>query len=120
MTASLTATGRVAQAPQATVVIQGERAGTPFAFTRLAVHVPDSSRDAPAGRRETLWLRLVGFDAVAGVIEGLRKGDQVRVAGTLRWNAFTGRDGVQRGSWECLAESVERVGKAKDTDAGTG
>jgi single-stranded DNA-binding protein len=56
-------------------------------------------------------VRLVAFEDLAGRLsKTLRKGDEVRAEGTIRFERWNDREGFQRTGLALIAEKVEKIG----------
>lgn len=98
--ASIAASGRVGRDGERILT----RTGAAMAKASIAVDVEREreGEDAP----QPMWLSLLGFGRVADAVAALRKGDPVRCIGRLERSHYTGRDGQERESWQCVCESV--------------
>ena len=88
-----------------------EAAKSEMAVASLAVDVDREPGGAP------LWLKVLAFGKLAGLLERHSKGDPLSVSGRLERNRYTGRDGVEKSQWQLVADSI--VG-AKSTRPGGG
>lgn len=61
---------------------------------------------------EGLGLALLAFGAIAEELQRYRKGDSVRVSGTLKENRYTGRDGVEKVSLQVTIDGLAGVKRA--------
>ncbi len=60
---------------------------------------------------ETTWHSVtVWSDRMRGRLEDIGKGDALRVAGRLRGHTHIGSDGLERRSYEVVADEAELVG----------
>ena len=84
--------------------------GMAVARVSLATTSVRKDRDGNAQER-TEWHRVVFFGKLADIAaDYLRKGRQVYIEGTLRYDTFTGQDGVQKYSTDICAESMQMLG----------
>lgn len=58
---------------------------------------------------EGLGLALLAFGSIAEELLRYRKGDSVRVSGTLRENRYTGRDGAERVTLQVALDGLAGV-----------
>jgi len=67
--------------------------------------------------KRTQWHKIVAWGKLAEFVEKfVRKGKQILVEGNLRYNSWTGQDGVKRTSAEIYAESIVLLGKKDSSD----
>jgi single-strand DNA-binding protein len=101
-------------------------------YTRFSIAVNDRRLNEQTGKWEdagTVYHRVVVFGEQARhVIDSVRKGDQVLVAGDLRFGSYTDKDDQVRESRDIIADTVaaslrfataniERAPKANGPDA---
>ena len=101
-------------------------------YARLTVAVNDRRLNEQTGKWEdagTVFHRAVVFnDQARHVVDSLRKGDSVLVAGDLRFGSYKDKEGAERESRDIVADtvaaslrfatvSVERAPKASGPDA---
>ncbi len=62
--------------------------------------------------KRTQWHKIVAWGKLAEFVEKfIKRGKQILVEGNLRYNTWTGQDGVKRTSAEIYAESIVLLGK---------
>lgn len=76
------------------------KTGNPMTAASVAVSV--GSRDDEA----TLWVRVVAFGTVAETLAQHGKGDALAAMGRLEVSHWRGNDGVERETWQLIAEQV--------------
>lgn len=79
-------------------------------YARLSVAVNDRRLNEQTGKWEdagTVFHRAVVFnDQARHVVDSLRKGDSVLVAGDLRFGSYTDKDGAEKESRDIVADTV--------------
>lgn len=67
--------------------------------------------------KRTQWHKIVAWGRLAEFVEKyIKRGKQILVEGNLRYNSWTGQDGVKRTSAEIYAESIVLLGKKDSSD----
>lgn len=80
------------------------KTGKPYILFSIAV--VDKATDT------TRYVKILNFDLAANAAD-FTKGATVRVTGKLNHDSWTGRDGVERTGWSCLASKVSVTEKPK-------
>lgn len=86
------------------------QAGTAVTKCSLAT---TSVRKGKDGERieETQWHRVTFFNKLAEVAgQYLKKGSSVYVEGSIRYDKYTGKDGVERYTTDIIADSMQMLG----------
>lgn len=91
-----------------------------MAITRISLATTSVRKDKEGNQiEETQWHRVVFFGKTAEVAgEYLRKGSQVYVEGRLKYDKFTGQDGVEKYTTDIIAEEMQMLGGRSDGDSG--
>lgn len=86
------------------------------AVTRISLATTSSRKDRDGNVQErTDWHRVVFFGKGAEIAgEYLRKGSQIYVEGTLRYDKFTGQDGVEKFTTDIIANDFLMLGSRAD------
>lgn len=86
------------------------QAGT--AVTRLSLATTSVRKDRDGNTQErTEWHRVVFFGKLAEIAgEYLRKGSHVYVEGSIRYDKFTGQDGVEKYTTDIVADEMQMLG----------
>lgn len=85
---------------------------------RLATTSVRKDRDGNTQER-TEWHRVTFFGKLGEIAgEYLRKGSQVYVEGSIRYDKYTGQDGVERYSTDIIAEEMQMLGGGPQRDRG--
>lgn len=92
--------------------------GNPVATFNIAFH---------SSKRKTCWIRCVCFQKLAEVSQRyLHKGARIAIIGTLDVNRFETDEGIQRSSFQLIANTLEFIktdgrgfeeGKEKETES---
>ncbi|MDQ1131652.1 single stranded DNA-binding protein [Pseudoxanthomonas winnipegensis] len=77
--------------------------------------VKATSRNAPSG---TAWCSSAKLGEIAG--EYLRKGSQVYVEGEIRYDKYTGQDGVEKYTTDIVANEMQMLGGRGEGGGGMG
>lgn len=83
-----------------------------MAITRISLATTSVRKDKDGNQQErTEWHRVVLFGKL-GEISGeyLRKGSQVYIEGSLRYDKYTGQDGVEKYSTDIVADEMQMLG----------
>lgn len=99
MAAQVSADGRLMTNPQTRTTEKG----TTMTMARLAVSLPS---DTPEFGQPTFWLSVLAFGKQAEALARSRKGDPVKVTGSMRANHWMGPDGDTLQGYQVLAETV--------------
>jgi len=87
---------------------------------RLATTSVRKDRDGNSQER-TEWHRVTFFGKLGEIAgEYLRKGSQVYVEGSIRYDKYTGQDGVERYSTDIIADEMQMLGGRPGGEGGGG
>ncbi|MFA0923338.1 single-stranded DNA-binding protein [Xanthomonas fragariae] len=83
-----------------------------MAITRVSLATSSMRKDREGNNQErTEWHRVVFFGKLGEIAgEYLRKGSQVYVEGELRYDKYTGQDGVEKYSTDIVANEMQMLG----------
>jgi single-strand DNA-binding protein len=83
-----------------------------MAITRISLATTSSRKDRDGNKQErTEWHRVVFFGKLGEIAgEYLRKGSQVYVEGELRYDKYTGQDGVEKYTTDIVANEMQMLG----------
>jgi single-strand DNA-binding protein len=85
---------------------------------RLATTSVRKDRDGNTQER-TEWHRVTFFGKLGEIAgEYLRKGSQVYVEGSIRYDKYTGQDGVERYSTDIIADEMQMLGGRPGAEGG--
>lgn len=93
------------------------------AIANLSVATKDQWTDKQTGQKQekTEWHRVKMFGRLAEIAgEYLKKGQQVYVEGALRYDKYTGKDGVERYTTDIVASDLQMLGGRPGGEAGMG
>lgn len=84
--------------------------------TRISLATTSVRNDKDGNKQETTqWHRVVFFGKVAEIAgEYLRKGSQVYVEGEIRYDKYTGQDGVEKYTTDIVANEMQMFGGRGD------
>ena len=87
-----------------------------MAVTRISLATTSVRNDKDGNKQErTEWHRVVFFGKLGEIAgEYLRKGSQVYVEGALRYDKYTGQDGVEKYSTDIVADEMQMLGGRQD------
>lgn len=93
-----------------------------MAITRISLATTSVRKDRDGNQQErTEWHRVVFFGKLAEIAgEYLRKGSQVYVEGSLRYDKYTGQDGVEKYSTDIVADEMQMLGGRGEGGGGGG
>lgn len=99
--------------------IKYTQSGMAIATIRIATTSTRKAKDGNAQER-TEWHRVKMFGKLAEIAsEYLRKGAQVYIEGAIRYDKYTGQDGVERYTTDVIADEMQMLGgKGQDKPAG--
>ena len=103
--------GHVGHTPEVKYLPNGD------AVTNLSVAVTESWKDKATGdkKENTTWYRVNAFGKLAEIIgKYVSKGDPVMITGKMQSRKYTGKDGVEKESWELRANELQMLGGKKD------
>lgn len=91
-----------------------------MAITRISLATTSVRKDKDGNQQErTEWHRVVFFGKLGEIAgEYLRKGSSVYVEGSLRYDKYTGQDGVEKYSTDIIADEMQMLGGRQDSDGG--
>ncbi len=83
-----------------------------MAVTRISLATTSVRKDREGNKQErTEWHRVVFFGKLGEIAgEYLRKGSQVYVEGEIRYDKYTGQDGVEKYSTDIVADEMQMLG----------
>ncbi|MDC8745040.1 single-stranded DNA-binding protein [Xanthomonas campestris] len=93
-----------------------------MAITRVSLATTSMRKDREGNSQErTEWHRVVFFGKLGEIAgEYLRKGSQVYVEGELRYDKYTGQDGVEKYSTDIVANEMQMLGGRGEGGGGGG
>ncbi|UXA53940.1 single-stranded DNA-binding protein [Xanthomonas prunicola] len=93
-----------------------------MAITRVSLATTSMRKDREGNNQErTEWHRVVFFGKLGEIAgEYLRKGSQVYVEGELRYDKYTGQDGVEKYSTDIVANEMQMLGGRGEGGGGGG
>lgn len=93
-----------------------------MAITRISLATTSVRKDKDGNQQErTEWHRVVFFGKLAEIAgEYLRKGSSVYVEGSLRYEKYTGQDGVEKYSTDIIADEMQMLGGRGEGGEGGG
>jgi len=93
-----------------------------MAITRVSLATTSVRKDREGNTQErTEWHRVVFFGKLGEIAgEYLRKGSQVYVEGELRYDKYTGQDGVEKYSTDIVANEMQMLGGRGEGGGGMG
>ena len=103
--------GHVGHTPEVKYLPNGD------AVTNLSVAVTESWKDKATGdkKENTTWYRVNAFGKLAEIIgKYVNKGDPVMITGKMQSRKYTGKDGVEKESWELRANELQMLGGKRD------
>lgn len=91
-----------------------------MAVTKVRLATASVRKDREGNTQErTEWHRVTFFGKLGEIAgEYLRKGSQVYVEGSIRYDKYTGQDGVERYSTDILASEMQMLGGRGDGGGG--
>ena len=93
-----------------------------MAITRISLATTSVRKDKDGNQQErTEWHRVVFFGKLGEIAgEYLRKGSQVYVEGELRYDKYTGQDGVEKYSTDIVASELQMLGDKREGQSSAG
>lgn len=93
-----------------------------MAVTTVSLATTSVRKDRDGNTQErTEWHRVKFFGKLGEIAgEYLRKGRQVYVEGSIRYDKFTGQDGQERYITEIIGDEMQMLGSAEGRGAGAG
>lgn len=89
-------------------------------ITRISLATNSQWKDKEGNKQErTDWHRVVFFGKLAEIAgEYLRKGSSVYVEGSLKYDKYTGQDGVEKYSTDIVANEMQILGGRQEGQGG--
>lgn len=89
-------------------------------ITRISLATSSQWKDKQGNKQEkTEWHRVVFFGKLAEIAgEYLRKGSSVYVEGSLKYDKYTGQDGVEKYSTDIVANEMQMLGGKQEGQGG--
>ncbi len=93
-----------------------------MAITKVSLATTSVRKDKDGNQQETTQWHRVTFFGKLGEIAGeyLKKGSQVYVEGEIRYDKFTGQDGVEKFFTEIVANEMQMLGGRSEGGGGGG
>lgn len=93
-----------------------------MAVTRISLATTSVRNDKDGNKQErTEWHRVVFFGKLGEIAgEYLRKGSQCYVEGEIRYDKYTGQDGVEKYTTDIVANEMQMLGGRGDGGGGAG
>lgn len=90
-----------------------------MAVTSISLATTSVRKDKDGNTQErTEWHRVKFFGKLAEIAgEYLRKGSQVYVEGSIRYDKFTGQDGVEKYTTDIIADEMQMLGGRGDGES---
>ena len=90
------------------------------AVTRISLATSSEWKDKSGEKKERVdWHRVVFWGKLAEIAgEYLRKGSQVYVEGSIKYDKFTGQDGVEKYTTDIIADEMQMLGGRGDGGEG--
>jgi single-strand DNA-binding protein len=92
-----------------------------MAITRISLATTSVRKDRDGNSQErTEWHRVVFFGKLGEIAgEYLRKGSQVYVEGELRYDKYTGQDGVEKYTTDIVGNEMQMLGGRSESSGGS-
>jgi len=89
-------------------------------ITRISLATTNVYKDKEGNRKEDVqWHRVVFFGKIAEIAgEYLRKGSSVYIEGSLKYDKFTGQDGVEKYTTDIVASELKMLGGKQEGQSG--
>lgn len=93
-----------------------------MAITKVSLATTSVRKDKDGNQQETTQWHRVTFFGKLGEIAGeyLKKGSQVYVEGEIRYDKYTGQDGVEKYSTDIVANEMQMLGGRAEGSGGGG
>jgi len=90
-----------------------------MAVARVSIATTSVRKDKDGNQQErTEWHRVVFFGKLGEIAgEYLKKGSQVYVEGSLRYDKYTGQDGVEKYTTDVIADQMQMLGGRGESDS---
>lgn len=96
-------------------------AGSAITSMRLATNESWTDKQTGQKQERTEWHRIKMFGRLAEIAaEYLKKGKQVYIEGSLRTDKYTDKDGIERYSTDVIANELQMLGGAGDSQRSEG
>jgi single-strand DNA-binding protein len=91
-----------------------------MAVTRISLATSSERKDKDGNKIEkTEWHRVTFFGKLGEIAgEYLKKGSQVYVEGSIKYDKYTGSDGVEKYTTDIIADSMQMLGGRGDSAGG--
>ncbi len=91
-----------------------------MAITRISLATTSVRKDKDGNQQErTEWHRVVFFGKLGEIAgEYLRKGSTIYVEGSIKYDKFTGQDGVEKYSTDIVANEMQMLGGKQEGQGG--
>ena len=91
-----------------------------MAVTKISLATTSVRKDKEGNTQErTEWHRVTFFGKLGEIAgEYLRKGSQVYVEGSIRYDKYTGQDGVERYTTDIIADEMQMLGGRSEGGGG--
>ena len=91
-----------------------------MAITRISLATTSVRKDKDGNQQErTEWHRVVLFGKLGEIAaEYLRKGSSVYIEGSIKYDKFTGQDGVEKYSTDIIANELQMLGGKQEGQGG--
>ena len=91
-----------------------------MAITRISIATTSVRKDKDGNQQEkTEWHRVVFFGKLGEIAgEYLRKGSSVYVEGSIKYDKYTGQDGVEKYSTDIVANEMHMLGGKQEGQGG--
>lgn len=93
-----------------------------MAVTKVSLATSSVRKDKEGNTQErTEWHRVTFFGKLGEIAgEYLRKGSQVYVEGSIRYDKYTGQDGVEKYTTDIIADEMQMLGGRGEGGGGSG
>ncbi|MBP6750840.1 MAG: single-stranded DNA-binding protein, partial [Xanthomonadaceae bacterium] len=93
-----------------------------MAVTKISLATTSVRKDRDGNTQErTEWHRVTMFGKLGEIAaEYLRKGSQVYIEGSIRYDKYTGQDGVEKYSTDIIADEMQMLGGRGEGGGGGG
>ncbi len=83
-----------------------------MAITRISLATTSRRKDKDGNvKEEAQWHRVVFFGKLAEIAgEYLKKGAKAAISGSIRYDKYTGQDGVEKYSTDIIADQMQMLG----------
>lgn len=91
-----------------------------MAITKISLATTSVRKDKEGNTQErTEWHRVTFFGKLGEIAgEYLRKGSQCYIEGSIRYDKYTGQDGVEKYSTDIIADEMQMLGSRGDSGGG--